>query len=143
MILKELREHADLGLLISRIGIGLSYIFIHGWSKMFGGPEAWQGIGGALGAIINFEILPTFFGFLAAVSEFVGGILVLLGLFFRPACIALALTMLVATLAHILPWAWGDSWGDTAHSLKMLFVFIGLIFVGPGEYSVDGGDMLE
>ena len=141
MVLKQLREHADLGLLIARLGVGLSFVFIHGWGKIFGGPERWEGVGGALGGLVGIELLPTFFGFLAAVSEFVGGILVTLGFLYRPACIALALTMLIATLAHLI--TWGDGWGGSAHSLKMFFVFVGFTFVGPGEYSIDGGDMLD
>ena len=143
MVLKQLREHADLGLLIARLGVGLSFVFIHGWGKIFGGPERWEGLGGMFGGIIGIEFLPIFFGFLAAISEFIGGILIALGLLFRPACIALAITMLFATLAH--PIVIGDAWASssTFHPLKMFFVFVGFTFVGPGEYSIDGGDMLD
>lgn len=50
MILTALNKYKDYGLLILRIGIGGMFIF-HGAPKMFGGPERWEGIGGAMASV--------------------------------------------------------------------------------------------
>ena len=75
------------GLLLLRVGIGVS-IFFHGLPKITGGPETWTAIGGTMSNLgINFA--PTFWGFMAAFAETIGGILFALGLFFRPAALLL------------------------------------------------------
>jgi putative oxidoreductase len=131
---KQLKNYSDLGLLIMRLGVGASYVFIHGWPKISGGVERWTGLGQAFTNLIGIEFIPVFWGFLAALSEFLGGILIVLGLLFRPAAAFLLFTMLIATLTHIVA---GDPLSTTSHALKMLFVFAGLLFVGPGKYSID------
>ncbi|MDX1547086.1 MAG: DoxX family protein [Rhodothermales bacterium] len=123
----------DLGLLVLRLGVGAAYVLIHGRPKLFAGPERWERLGGAM-STFGIEFWPTFWGFVAAFAEFFGGLCVVLGLFFRPACLLLFLTMFVATSRHL---AGGDGWGGSAHSLKMLFVFAGLTGIGPGRYSLD------
>ncbi|MEZ4689878.1 MAG: DoxX family membrane protein [Ignavibacteria bacterium] len=66
----SLGKHSDLGILIIRIGIGISFILVHGLGKITGGPALWEKLGGAMSSFgINF--LPTFWGFMAAFSEFV------------------------------------------------------------------------
>jgi len=73
-----------LGLMIIRLGLGIAFM-IHGAPILMGGPEKWQVLGGAMGYLgINF--LPTFWGFMAAFSEFFGALFLILGLFFKPAC---------------------------------------------------------
>ncbi|HMB91935.1 MAG TPA: DoxX family protein [Rhodothermales bacterium] len=133
MLWNGLSRYKDLGMLILRLGVGLGYAFIHGWGKISGGPERWAGIGEAMGTFgITFGY--TFWGFMASFAEFVGGLLFAFGLFFRSMCALLAFTMLVATTNHL---ASGDSWRGAAHALKMMFVFTGMLFIGPGKYSVD------
>ena len=74
----------------------------------------------------------TFFGFLAAFSESIGGLLIAAGLFFRPMCLIAAGTMFVAMMQHFI-----SGQGNAGHAFKNLFVLVGLMFVGPGKYSVD------
>lgn len=121
----------DLGLLIARIGFGLGYVWFHGFPKIAGGAEAWAMYGGAMG---NFGITftPTLWGLAAALAETVGGLLIALGLFFRPAALALMVTMIVATVNHI-----ATGMGSPAHSFKNAWLFLGLLFIGPGRYSLD------
>lgn len=133
MFWKGLARYKDLGLLILRLGVGLDYAILHGWSKIMGGPERWARIGGAMG-LVGIEFGYPFWGFMAAFAEFFGGLLFAAGLFFRPMCALLGMTMLVATSNHL---ASGDGWGRASHALKMIFVFAGLFFVGPGKYSLD------
>lgn len=131
-IFSSLSKYSDLGLLIIRIGLGIMFL-MHGYPKVMGGPEKWEKIGGAMGNVgINF--LPVFWGFMAAIAEAGGGILLALGLFFRPAAMALAFTMVIAALVHIKD---EGTIMSASHAIEVGIVFLGLIFTGPGKYSID------
>lgn len=132
LALKFLGRLKDLGLLLMRVGLGVSFI-MHGSSKMFGGPEMWAQLGQAIG-LWGMNMFPVFWGFMAAFAEFGGGILFILGFLFRPAAIMLAITMAVATTMHISK---GDAFQTYSHALELGIVFLGLIFVGPGKISID------
>ena len=125
-------KYKDLGLLILRIGIGLMFI-LHGWPKLTGGPEKWEQIGKTM-EIVGITFVPVFWGFMAAFAEVIGGALIMLGLFYKLACILLAITMLVATIRHATA---GDGFGGYSHSLEAAILFFSLIFIGPGKYSLD------
>ncbi len=125
-----LYQYKDLGLLIMRIGLGISFL-IHGVPKLMGGPEKWEALGGAMGAL-GISFAPVFWGFMAGLSEAAGGILLIIGLFFRPACLILAITMAVALNMHISK---GDPFMVYSHALEDGIVFISLIFIGPGKYA--------
>lgn len=131
--LSSLGKYKDFGLLITRIGLGLSFILLHGYPKLSGGPETWAAVGSAMNNV-GVDFYPAVWGFLAGFTEAVGGLLLLLGLFYRPACLFLAFTMLVAGMNHL---AMGDGPTGAAHAFELLVVFIGLMFLGPGKYSVD------
>jgi putative oxidoreductase len=122
----------NIGWLILRIGIGIS-IFFHGLPKIMGGPDTWAMVGSTMS---NFGIDSghTFWGFLAASSEMVGGLLFALGFLFRPAAIMLAGTMAVALITHL---SMGDSFSAFGHAMELLIVFTGSILIGAGKYSVD------
>lgn len=130
----------NFGLLIIRIGIGIMFI-LHGEGKMFGGPEKWLKLGGAM-ENVGVTFLPTLWGFLAAFAEFGGGILLVLGLLFRPACFMMFFTMFIAALVH-----WLDAAGagadlkgklmEGSHAVELSVIFFALLFTGPGKYSVD------
>ncbi len=130
--LKFFGRFKDFGLLALRVGIGLSFM-VHGSGKMFN-PSGWAALGGAMG---NFGITfaPSFWGFMGAFAEFGGGILFILGFFFRPAALMMAFTMLVAMTVHLSK---GDGFGGYSHAMEMGIVFFGMMFVGPGRLSIDG-----
>jgi putative oxidoreductase len=136
MFLRKLLHYSekqlDSGLLILRIGLGAMFIF-HGAPKIFGGPERWGKIGAAMG---NFGVhfLPVFWGFMAAIAEFGGGICLLAGLFFRPAMILLVMNLIVAAGSHF---ARGQGLGGASHAIEDAIMFLGLIFIGPGKFSID------
>lgn len=94
MIFHKLDEHRDKGILMLRIGIGVMFM-CHGFPKLTGGPEVWTKLGGAMSAI-GIHFAPAFMGFMAAASEFGGGLLLILGLLTRPACFFLLTTMVAA-----------------------------------------------
>ena len=127
----------DAGLLILRLGIGASMMLFHGWGKITGGPERWSGLGKHMGQL-GIEFAPAFWGFAAAFSEFFGSILIVLGLFFRPAAGLLAFTMLVAMLRHLnLPAGEsGAGWKGASHALEFFVVYVALIYTGGGPLRV-------
>ncbi len=131
MIWDKLQKHQDAGLLILRVGFGLSFIYFHGWSKMMGGPERWEGLGESLSRF-GIDFAPQFWGFMAMLSETLFALFIAVGFLFRPAALLVAFTMLVASLGHML-----SGQGNAGHSFKNMWVAVGLIFIGPGKYSVD------
>ena len=132
MFLAFLNKYRDIGILILRLGIGGMFI-MHGWPKISGGPDTWERVGGAT-ASLGIHFAPTVFGFLAAVSEFVGGILLILGLFMRPACIFLLITMIVASAMLLTS---GDGLLKASQAIEDGMVFLSLILIGPGALSLD------
>lgn len=131
-ILDNLGKYRNTGLLLLRIGVGIMFI-IHGFPKLAGGPQGWEGLGGSM-KVIGIDFLPVFWGFMAAVTETFGGFLLIVGLFYRPACILLVFTMIIAALVHF---GKGDGLQGASHAIELAIVFFSLIFIGPGKYSVD------
>lgn len=133
MMRLKINNYPDLGILVIRIVLGMGYIFVHGAPKLFGGPERWAKIGSAMHYIgINFFY--SFWGFLASCSEFFGGILLLLGLFFRPSAVFLIITMFVAANRGLVT---GGGLNSIAYPLELGITILGLFFTGPGKYSLD------
>ena len=133
----------DLGLLIIRIVIGFSMAAFHGWGKI-SNPERWAAIGGNM-ELVGISFLPAFWGFMAGFAEFFGSILVILGVFFRPATTLLALTMLLAMLRHLsLPADDpGSGLSGASHAMEFCAIYIALWFTGPGKYSLMPGTMKD
>ena len=121
------------GLLFLRLGIGLMFTVVHGGPKLFGGPEVWGKIGMAMGHL-GIGAVPEVWGFLAAASEFFGGICLMLGLFVRPASVFLAVTMGVAATMHLTQ---GDGLKVASHAIELGIVFISLVCIGSGRYGLD------
>lgn len=130
-MLSSLDRYRDAGLLILRLGIGLSVALLHGWPKISGGPELWAEHGQTV-EIIGIEFLPAFWGFMSAFAEFGCGLLVVLGLLFRPALVLLILNMAMAATMHIVT-GQGSPW----HALEFATVWLALFLTGPGRYSLD------
>lgn len=116
-----------------RLGLGVAFL-IHGLPKLTGGPDAWAKLGKNM-AHIGIDLFPAFWGFMAAVSEGIGGLLLIIGLFYRPICLMLAFTMFIATMTLAAPK--GRDFKDYSHPLKLIFVFVGMACVGPGRFSID------
>lgn len=118
----------DIGLLVLRVGVAILLI-THGYGKLFGhapGMEMFTGMVTGMGFP-----LPAVFAYLAALSEFVGGIALLLGVFTCAAGALNAVTMFVAfAFAH----KFNLNAGGAAFAL--LASTIALALLGPGKYSV-------
>lgn len=122
----------DLALLILRVGIAVSFVFVYGWDKITGGPGTWANLGANM-SMFGLAFWPTVWGFMAAMAEFGGGLLLMLGLFFRPALGIMILTMIVAATGHVTGHIDGGPW----HATEMGTVFVVLFILGPGRYSLD------
>lgn len=127
-----LGSYKNTGLLLLRVGLGFM-MMMHGLPKLTGGMERWEAVGGAMGNL-GITFFPTFWGLMAAIAETIGGFLLIIGLAFRPACLLLAFTMFTAALNHL---ARGDGLMGASQPIELFAVFIGLLFIGPGKYSVD------
>jgi putative oxidoreductase len=128
----------DVGLLVLRL-VGLLMAIGHGMSKLigegrFGPPE--QLVAGV--EKMGFP-MPTAFAWAAALAEFVGGILIALGLLTRPAALALAFNMAVAAfVAHGGdPLFMGGKGAAKEPALLYLIPFAALALTGAGRYSID------
>jgi putative oxidoreductase len=126
----------DLGLLILRIGIGLLFI-LHGLPKLAGGPEAWEGLAQNGLPFLPAGTVSIVFGLAAAIAEFGGGLLLILGRYHRIACAALAATMAVAfstklgDVTGLMDFAYKAGW-----PLELFIVFVALFFTGPGRHRI-------
>ena len=127
-----LAKYRESGLLLMRVGLGVLFIILTG-PVLLSGPSRWANFGSAiknLGVHTNFA----FWGFLGALMGCVGGALMIFGLFFRPG----VLLVLIITLVHLLGAIDGaGSYRANLAAIELTLMLVGLLFVGPGKYSVD------
>lgn len=120
-----LPKTVSMALLLVRLVMGVAMI-MHGWGKIqtpFGwmGPEAQ---------------VPGFLQFLAALSEFGGGIALIIGLLTSIAMLGLFFTMAVAVHMHAV--IKGDPFVG-GYELATVYLVLALMFImiGPGQYAID------
>jgi putative oxidoreductase len=77
------------------------------------------------------------FGF-AAVLEVVGGLLLVIGLFTRPVAFILAGEMAVAYFMAHAPHSFFPIINQGESAVLFCFIFLYLVFAGPGAWSLDG-----
>jgi putative oxidoreductase len=130
--LSNLNNYRNTGLLILRVGLGAMMIY-HGYPKLMGGTHSWVGLGAST-KYVGINFWPVMWGLGAALAETLGGFLIIIGLAFRPAAFFLLISLIVAAASHL---GQGDGLDGAAHAIELAFVFAGLIFIGPGKYSVD------
>lgn len=127
----NLGNYKNFGLLIIRVGLGIMFIY-HGYPKLLGGISMWEQLGHST-KYIGIHFLPVVWGFLAAATETFGGFLLILGLAFRPVCMLLVINLVVAALSQL----GSEGLMGASHAIEDAIMFAGLLFVGPGRYSVD------
>ena len=118
----------DVTLVLLRVFIGLA-ISTHGYQKIFGGGMAGftEGVAG-----MGFPA-PEIFAWLAALSEFGGGILLALGLFSRLGALAVMGVMGTAFFVYHA----ADPFSVKEMAFAYLVVSSSLLFSGGGYYSLD------
>lgn len=116
-----------IGDLCLRLFVGVSLGLVHGLGKLPPSEMFVQGV-----TSLGFP-LPGVFAWMAALSEFAGGILLALGLFTRPAAFFVAFTMGVAAFgAHA-----ADPYQKKELALAFFFVGIFYLLNGAKCYSLD------
>ncbi|MCB9026848.1 MAG: DoxX family protein [Bdellovibrionaceae bacterium] len=118
---------SHLGLLFLRLFAGLTLAFAHGVDKV---PPNEQFVGFL--DVMGFPMAIAF-AWLAGLAEFLGGLLVAMGLLSRPASLSVMVTMLVAAfMAHA-----NDPFQKKEMALLYFFVFLLIFLMGPGKFSLD------
>jgi putative oxidoreductase len=117
-------------LLIMRIACSLPFIY-HGAAILFGafggpGPHAFATIMKA----------PDIIGYLVGLAQFAGGIAILLGALLRVGAVCVIIVMLGAVFMVHLPHGYDISHGGMEYALTELLLSIGLLFAGPGKFSL-------
>lgn len=122
-------------LALLRVATGTLLAVFHGWGKInaasahfFGGGE-WRFI--QVLDDIGFPV-PILFAVAATLAEFLGGVLLAIGLFTRQSALAIAITMAVAVYRHVTT--------DMRFELAALYLVLSLVFfLGPSTlFSLDG-----
>lgn len=124
---------ADLGKLILRLALG-GMILLHGIAKIANGPA------GIIG-MVEKAGLPGPVGYLVYVGEVLAPLLVMIGLWTRPAAAVIAINMLFALgLAHMEQLWTLSKTGGWALELQGMYFFsaIAIALVGAGRFSLGG-----
>ena len=118
---------ADLGLLVLRLMAGFALAYFHGLGKLPPSPGFVEGV-----AAMGFPA-PRFFAWAAGLAETVGGVLLALGLFTRPAALFIVLNMVVAFFIQHA--------ADTFLQAEKAYLFGGIallyLLAGAGRFSLD------
>src|SRR6202051_535073 len=125
-----------LGLLILRLGIGV-ILAAHGAQKLFG---VWGGPGMTKWAqsVQRLRIRPAQpWAWIAALSEFGGGLLLALGFLSPLGSLAITGAMLVALATVHLPRGFWVTKGGFEFNLTLIAAAVTLALTGPGAYSLD------
>jgi putative oxidoreductase len=119
----------NFGLLIMRLGLAAA-LLIHSLPKLIGGVHAWNNVGTML-AFINVGVPPTFLGLMILLLEALGAVSLLLGYYFRIACIVLFLLFSLYFFNYFsIGYKTMMLW-----SVGIAAVFLGLVFLGPGRFA--------
>lgn len=117
-------------LLLLRLIVGLAFI-LHGLGKIQN-PMGWMPAASGV---------PGFLQLMAAVSEFGGGLALILGLLTRFAMLGLSITMLVATAMHslVMKDPFVNMTGGSSFEPALGYFGIAILFLamGPGKFSLD------
>jgi putative oxidoreductase len=121
----------DKGLLVLRIGIGIIFLS-HGVPKLIAGSQMWEQLGMAMGNI-GIHFAPVFWGFMAAIAESLGGLLLIFGRGIRITASFMLFDMLIAIIMH---YKTGGGFSAASHAITLGIVLISLIISGPGIYVI-------
>lgn len=121
----------NIGMLIIRCGVGVTFVK-SGFLKLTEGKEKLLWLGNTMHNI-GITSYPFFWGTCAMLSELVGGVCILIGLYTRFFSLVLSFTMFVAVMYHIKA---KDTMSVILYPLSYLWICLGLFFVGPGLYKI-------
>lgn len=132
LLMNGLKNYKDEALLFVRLGLCFMFVVVHGGPKLFGGPAKWLEVGSML-KVLGVTAMPALLGFIAAVSEFLGGILIGLGLFTRLGAFMIFATLVVGASVMLAM----KGLFAAAPAIEDALFMIVLMAVGAGKYSFD------
>lgn len=134
---KFLRSSDDKTLTLMRLVLGFIF-YVHGSQKAMGwfGGHGWNA---TMGMFTNGLHFPAFFSVCAILAEFVGGFMLIFGVFSRLAALAISVNMLVAILTvHLHNGLTGGPNGPGFElPLALLALCVLIIMKGGGAASID------
>ncbi|MCF7865261.1 MAG: DoxX family protein [Candidatus Pacebacteria bacterium] len=125
--LKSIFHNKDFGLLIIRVVVGAIFV-VHGYQKL-GAMAMTVGFFGKLG-------FAPFLAYLVAWVEFMGGISLIIGYGSKIASALLAIVTLTAIVKVHGPNGFSVGKGGYEFVLSLFAVTVGLLYTGPGKYSI-------
>lgn len=126
-------SRADAGRLLLRVALGV-LILLHGVAKIGSGP-------GAIVNMVSGAGLPGTLGYLVYVGEVLAPLLVIVGIWTRPAALVIAINMVVAVLlAHVPQLFTITKMGGWALELQGMFLAtaVAIALLGAGRFSLGG-----
>lgn len=130
--LSSLDGYKDEILLFVRLALCFMFVYVHGGPKLFGGPAKWMEVGSML-KVIGITAIPVQLGFIAAVTEFFGGVFIGLGLLTRLGAAMILSTLIVASAVMFTAKGLFAAAAPIEDSLFMLLLMV----TGAGKYSID------
>jgi putative oxidoreductase len=130
LAVRKMPMPVDVALLLVRLVCGAAFLF-HGWMKIQH-PMSWMP---------PESPVPGFLQMLAAISEFGGGLALVLGLLARLGSLGIVCTMTVAVTMHAF--MFGDPFvhptGGRSFELPLTYLVVALLILiaGPGRLSID------
>lgn len=129
-VVRNQASDVSLVLLLIRVVTGYAFI-LHGWGKIQS-PMNWMG---------PESPVPGIFQALGALSEFGGGILLILGLLTRLGALGLMMTMVVAVIMHAFimgdPFVNLTGGGSFEPATVYFLISLLILVIGPGRFSLD------
>jgi putative oxidoreductase len=126
----EVARELNLELLIMRLACSLPFLY-HGCAILFG---AFGGPGPQNFAA--FMKMPVIAGYLVGLAQFAGGLAILLGALLRVGAVCVIIVMLGAIFIVHLPHGYDIGHGGLEYALTEMLLALGLLFAGPGKYSL-------
>lgn len=130
----EWHRGLDFGLLVLRLALGAFFV-AHGTDKLFGWFNDGMGMEATRQLLTGFGFTePGTLAWVVALSETVGGVLVILGLFF-PAGAAALLGVMANVI--VVKGDWNLFLGDVELEMTYAAAAFALLFTGPGRFAID------
>lgn len=123
----------DVGKLVLRVALAIILLF-HGFSKLTGGI-------GFVGDMLAKAGAPAALGYLVYVGEVIAPLMILAGIFTRPAALVVAINMIVAVLlVHTGQFFTLNQTGGWALELQGMYFFasVAVALLGAGRFSLGG-----